>query len=344
MTSRCHSAPMISVVVPNYNHARFLRARLDTIFAQSFRDFEVILLDDASTDSSCEIIDAYSQRPGVRVQLNERNSGSTFRQWNRGAAMARGKFLWFAESDDEADPDMLGELVEYISGNPRMVLAYCRSSIIDDAGRAVGDCADWNARLDAERWQRAYTNSGADEVAIYLSRHNTIVNASSALIQREAYLKCGGAPEKFRLCGDWDTYARLLPLGEVGYWPVALNRFRTHGKSVRSLLGEGTRAQLGFQEGLEVVRSICRAQRVPRDVLEEIGQRQRIGFTKILSQPCALPSPAWAIRNAMRVAAFPMVGFWGLLWLYARVRLLRNSHFAKINSLKNLLCGGHGVG
>src|SRR5215467_13719414 len=95
--------PTVSVIVPNYNHARYLRRRVDSILAQTYQDFELILLDDCSTDESRSIISEYAKDPRIRIELNEVNSGSTFKQWNKGARMARGSYIWIAESDDRAD-------------------------------------------------------------------------------------------------------------------------------------------------------------------------------------------------------------------------------------------------
>ena len=71
--------PKVSIVVPNYNHARFLRRRVESVLRQTFQDFEVILLDDGSTDDSESILSQYGGDPRVRIEFNEVNSGSTFK-------------------------------------------------------------------------------------------------------------------------------------------------------------------------------------------------------------------------------------------------------------------------
>src|ERR1700733_15685962 len=90
--------PKVSVVIPSYNHARFLRRRIDSILQQSYQDFELILLDDCSPDNSREILTSYVDDPRVRIEFNTTNSGSTFKQWNKGGGLAHGGKLWFAES------------------------------------------------------------------------------------------------------------------------------------------------------------------------------------------------------------------------------------------------------
>src|SRR5580658_7167935 len=110
--------PKVSVIVPNYNHARFLRRRIDTILAQTFQDFELILLDDCSTDESRSILREYASAPRVRFEFNEVNSGSTFKQWNKGVRLTQGKYVWIAESDDYADIRLLERLVAVLNDEP----------------------------------------------------------------------------------------------------------------------------------------------------------------------------------------------------------------------------------
>jgi len=103
--------PTVSVVVPNYNHARYLQQRIDSILSQTYQDFELILLDDCSTDHSRDILASYRENPKVRIEYNDENSGTVFKQWNKGVRMARGRYIWMAESDDFADPRFLARMV-----------------------------------------------------------------------------------------------------------------------------------------------------------------------------------------------------------------------------------------
>src|SRR6266404_3431860 len=119
--------PKVSVVIPNYNHARFLRRRIESVMNQSFQDFEVILLDDCSTDESRSILSEYAADPRVKIEFNEKNSGSTFKQWNKGVRLARGEYVWIAESDDYADERLLERLVSRLDAEPGAVFCSCRS-------------------------------------------------------------------------------------------------------------------------------------------------------------------------------------------------------------------------
>jgi glycosyltransferase involved in cell wall biosynthesis len=139
--------PVVSVIVPNYNHARFLSQRLDSILAQTFKDYELIVLDDASTDNSREVIERYAAKHPMRLVFNERNSGSPFAQWQKGAALATGKYLWIAESDDFADPNLLQTLISMLDQNPNVGLAYCQSRRVNAEG-VPGELSETRAGMN----------------------------------------------------------------------------------------------------------------------------------------------------------------------------------------------------
>lgn len=226
--------PAVSVVVPNYNHARYLPRRLETILAQTFSDFEVILLDDASTDHSHAVIAPYLSDPRIRFHPGATNSGSPFAQWNRGVALARGEFVWIAESDDYADPHLLESLVALLRAAPNVGIAYCQSWRVDEDGRVEGSMSDDVVGLDAQRWQHPFVADGREECRRFLLWKNTLPNASAVVFRREVFLRAGGAPLHLRLAGDWLTWVRMLLLSDVAFTPEPLNYFRQHGASVRA--------------------------------------------------------------------------------------------------------------
>ena len=91
--------PRVSVVVPCYNHRKWLKQRLDSILSQTYENYEVLLLDDCSTDGSREVLTEYAERypEKIRCLFNESNSGCVFRQWARGLAECRGDLVWIAD-------------------------------------------------------------------------------------------------------------------------------------------------------------------------------------------------------------------------------------------------------
>src|SRR5206468_12892236 len=145
---------------PNYNHARFLRKRVNTVLGQTFQDFEVILLDDCSTDDSRLILSQYAGHPKVRIEFNEANSGSPFKQWNKGVRLARGEYVWIAESDDYADARLLERLVSSLDGEPSAVFSYCRSWRISANGEVSGFLDSYLPDLGCQKWKGDFRSEG----------------------------------------------------------------------------------------------------------------------------------------------------------------------------------------
>jgi glycosyltransferase involved in cell wall biosynthesis len=264
------NAPIVSVIVPNYNHARFLRQRINTILAQSFLDFELLLLDDCSTDESRAILREYVSDLRVRLDFNESNSGSTFKQWNKGVRLARGKYVWLAESDDYSDPRFLERLVALLDADPEVMIAYCRSWRVrdddaSDARDATGsDGGRGNAKphefayplLDAPdlpRWSTDFCADGTEECRRYFVIANLVRNASSAVFRKAAYEEAGGADESLRLCGDWKLWASIALRGKMAYVSDPLNYYRLHAGSV---WGHNRDGVLETAEVLRVIRWI----------------------------------------------------------------------------------------
>src|SRR5690348_715522 len=229
--------PKVSVIVPNYNHARFLRQRMDSILTQTFQDFELILLDDASTDDSRSILSSYAADPRVRLDFNETNSGTPFKQWNKGVSLAHGKYVWIAESDDYADPRLLERLVSSLEAEPRTAYAYCRSWRVSKDDELDG-YADYYLfylqEFNSQRWTSDYRADGVDECRNYFFRANLVPNASAVLFRRAVFEQVGGADESLSLCGDWKLWAALALTGEVAYLAEPLNYFRFHDATMRS--------------------------------------------------------------------------------------------------------------
>lgn len=221
-------APLVSIVVPNYNHAQFLQQRLDSIYGQTFRDFDVIILDDCSNDNSREIIMSYADRPNTSYLFREMNSGSPFAQWMTGIDGARGKYIWVAESDDFCDANFLEVAVPMLEQGAD--LFYCRSERVNQEGNKAGEMNDWYSDLSPTRWTTEYQNSAADELTQYLFRKNTIVNASAVVFRKKPEI-LGWLNEvaQMRYCGDWIFWMNYLrATNRICYSIKTTNYFRIH--------------------------------------------------------------------------------------------------------------------
>ncbi|MBC9227312.1 glycosyltransferase [Aeromicrobium sp. 636] len=230
--------PRVSVVVPNYNYGHLLYARLESIAAQTLPVYEVIVLDDASTDDSLAVLEEFARTSSmpVRLVVNETNSGSVFRQWRAGVELAAGDFVWVAEADDLSHPDFLQRVTEAFA-DPDVVMSYCQSKILDVHGNVVAsDYLDYVADLGAARWSEPYCHDGTDEIRSALYLKNTVPNVSTAVFRREAWLetlcKHGDEIVGHRNAGDWVAYLRLLERGRIAFVPESLNLHRRHDQGV----------------------------------------------------------------------------------------------------------------
>jgi glycosyltransferase involved in cell wall biosynthesis len=226
--------PKVSIVVPNYNHAKFLERRFESIFTQTFQDFEIIFLDDASRDDSLKVFERFSGHPRLsRCIVNEKNTGSPYKQWNRGAREARGRYLWIAESDDYADPLFLERMVAMLDAHPSVGIAFCKSNKVDEHARPIGTTDDWLAEL-GPRWSADFVAPGRRECGADLMRRCVIPNVSSAVIRLETLVQVGYAHEAMRYCGDYLTYAKLLEISDLAYVATPLNYFRFSSQTMRT--------------------------------------------------------------------------------------------------------------
>jgi glycosyltransferase involved in cell wall biosynthesis len=245
--------PKVTVVVPNYNHARFLTKRIESILNQTFQDFELILLDDCSTDDSRSILSSYANNPRVTTEFNEANSGSTFKQWNKGVRLARGKYVWMAESDDYADERLLERLVAVLDAEPEVVFVNCRSWRVDADGQVDGYADSYLVNQDPDKWANDFNADGHEECSNYFVRFNPVFNASSVLFRKEVYDRVGGADETLRSCGDWKLWAAMALQGRIAHIKEPLNYYRVHGRNVTE---ESMRGGLAGAEYLRVIRWI----------------------------------------------------------------------------------------
>ena len=262
-------SPTVTVVVPNYNHASYLRQRLDCIYAQTYPNYRVLLLDDCSSDNSRDVLEEYRERYPERTTLifNERNSGGVFHQWRLGIEQSESELVWIAESDDYCDPNFLEELVPYFM-DESVQLAYSRSVFVDQAGRPLGFAFDnYLAELSPVHWKGSYVATAHDEVSRYLGRKNTIPNVSSAIFRKPdlAPLLQDSNWLPMKICGDWIFYLHVLKGGKVAFSTDTSNYFRFHDSNSSA---KTYSTPTYYKEHEAVACEIARHYKVPAETLE----------------------------------------------------------------------------
>lgn len=239
--------PKISIIIPNFNHAKYLRQRLDSILNQTFQDFELILLDDCSTDNSRDILLSYKGHPKVcRIIFNDQNSGSPFNQWNKGIELAKGEYIWIAESDDWADPEFLECMLNKVEKHPNVGLAYAL------ARYQLNDHEPWKTNESGE----VQLFNGSDFIKKKLLYTNVIYNVSMTLFRRNFFFKIQHSLyENMRLCGDWFFYVLLSEQADVLSYNKILSNYRMHSTNIspkEEKLGKS------FLEGIEILDYIVK--------------------------------------------------------------------------------------
>ena len=228
----------VSAVVPNYNYDHYIEQRLNSILSQSYPLFELIVLDDASTDNSLEIIKNYLAKTTVDHRLieNEQNSGSVFKQWHKAVESTRGDFIWIAEADDDAQPTFLEKSLTLFS-HESLVMSYTQSQQIDEKGALLNNhYLDYTHDINPQRWQQDYVCEGITEIAEALAVKNTIPNVSAVVFRKSAlkiaFAHCQKELSRLNIAGDWLIYTELLQQGKIGYIAESLNAHRRHEQSV----------------------------------------------------------------------------------------------------------------
>lgn len=239
--------PLVSVIVPNYNHYNYLEQRLESVFNQTYSNFEVILLDDCSTDKSQEILLEYAKNPRVsHCIFNAINSGNTFVQWNKGIELAKGDYIWIAESDDFCDLHFLEELIQPVLEDPEIKLVYCQSNRVDEMGKITGSWLNHTDNLDDTLFLKSFVMDGNTFIERFLIHKNVIPNASAVVLRKEGMIQLGALDldPDLRYCADWLLYLKLIANHKMAFIPECLNNFRYHEKSViaNSVKTENTRS------------------------------------------------------------------------------------------------------
>ncbi|MAT38380.1 MAG: hypothetical protein CL946_02115 [Ectothiorhodospiraceae bacterium] len=223
----------IAVFLPNYNYEAYLADRIESILHQSRLPDSFLIIDDGSQDRSRSIIRQYETHDLVRTQYRMINSGSPYAMRNEVVRNETADFILFAEADDSAEPQLLERLYDVMKQDEEIAIAYAQSHSIDSQGKVIGTWADWLRDLGTDKWDSDFIATGR-EMAPYLAFKNIIPNSSAALLRRDAFLECGGYDLRNRLSADWLLYAQMIRSRKIAYIAEPLNRFRTHGGTVRS--------------------------------------------------------------------------------------------------------------
>jgi len=244
--------PLVSVIIPNYNHASFLKERIDSVLNQSYNNFELIILDDCSTDNSQSIIENYRGHAKINhIEFNKTNSGSTFIQWKKGFDLAKGDWIWIAESDDVSDIHFLEQLLT----ESEVEIVYCNSKIIDSDSKPalLYGFTNMPSKESHPLFENNFNKAAMDFLNEWMLKDNFIPNASAVLFKKSLFNKVCSKSNifedmgKMKLVGDWYFWLNLLlRASAVSYKANSLNYFRQHSLNVRQSTMKNSFTELKF--------------------------------------------------------------------------------------------------
>jgi glycosyltransferase involved in cell wall biosynthesis len=219
LPDRAPTGPRLSVTVLNYNYGRYLTRCLDSIIAQTFYDFEVIILDDCSTDNSLEVVQPYLEDPRFRLVAHEKNVGCMDSLIEAGGVHPTGELISVISADDVVLSNRAFERqVELMTRDPATSFCYAAWSYLDAEDRHIADVQPWT---EDHIW------SGEDEFREFCTRYYVL--HSGTIIRRSAYVAVGGFDPRMEYTHDNALWAVLCGVGSVAYVAEPLYGYRTHG-------------------------------------------------------------------------------------------------------------------
>jgi glycosyltransferase involved in cell wall biosynthesis/SAM-dependent methyltransferase len=258
----------VTAVVPNYNHARYLRERLDSILSQTYPLIDIIVLDDCSTDDSRQVIEEYVSRHPDRIKAvyNDANSGSVFRQWQKGHELATGDLVWFCESDDFCAPSFVERLIGHFR-DPSVMLAFGKIEFADAAGNAMPGMAHYLETAEAGIWDQPRIRPAATWFKGAFGVKNVIANVGGSLWRRAPLAQATwDEARSYRIMGDWYLYSVLANGGQIAFDPAALTYFRIHGQNTSGAGAQGTPDY--YREYARLMTALKRRWPIPDQTIE----------------------------------------------------------------------------
>lgn len=303
--------PKISIIVPNYNHARFLPERLKSIVDQKYGSSELIILDDCSTDNSRDVIRAFAESYSgdCRVVFNKVNSKNVFKQWQKGLELATGELIWICESDDTCDAEFLKQIV-YLFEDPSIRLVFGDIQFMGADGNVINGMTHLRESAKSGIWNQINVMPAAAWFSGPLAVRNLIANVGGAVFRKpQLDAATWNTARTFRVAGDWFLYVMIAAGGQIAYAPKAKAYFRQHAANTSVIAFE----KPSFYKELGRLHTILRERwNIPRETtfrfysnLIETFERSTLASTTNLAKLVSLNKLIKVQKKALHVA----VGF-----------------------------------
>jgi len=251
-------SPGVSVVIPTYNIGPFIGAAIDSVLAQGFQDFELLVIDDGSSDDTPDIADGFDD-PRVRV-YRRAHRGPTYAM-NEAIERAQGRWIAFLDGDDLWMPEKLERHIEVMTARPDLDLTFCLSRMIDECGRDL--------HITSPRWSGPLTYRD-------LLISNPAANGSSIVVNREALVRAGGFDTAFAAVYDQELWLRLALLrrDNIACIPEVLTLYR---RRVGQITADASVMERGWRQMMNKHRQL------QPDIVAEVESHSRSNLCRYLA-------------------------------------------------------------
>ncbi len=222
--------PLLSVVIPSYNHEKFIKQAIDSVLKQTYKNLELIVIDDGSKDSSIDIIKSYKDE---RLTLVCQENAGAHNAINKGLSMAKGEYLAILNSDDIFTKDRFEIMIKELQKRPEVEFACSYIQIIDTEGNKLGLKEGWK---NMEPWTVPHPElsfKATDDFKLNLIMTNFTSTTSNFLFTRGLYEKIGGM-RNLRFAHDWDFALRAAEVAECMLIEKPLMEYRVHSSNTIS--------------------------------------------------------------------------------------------------------------
>ena len=310
-----NQAPKISVCLPTYNRAGYLREAIASILAQTAADFELIVADNCSTDSTAETVAAFTD-PRIRYVRNDENIGH-YRNMDRALALARGAYVCVVHDDDVYAPEFLARESEMLDAHANVGMVHCAVFVVTPD----------RTRLRVHRVSSgSRTAPGVREFVRYLGGHD--VCCSTVMCRREVWARAGAFEHRL-MCADWLMWLTIALHTDIAYLATPLVDMRVHGSSMTSTMDP----MRWYDEFVEVSDiAIDRMRALDVDPGQSVESLQRQSSARQSRRFLIAALAAAAAGSSEQVAGYLSVlerlkrrGAPSIYWLTGRVLALRSA-------------------
>ncbi|MFH1308706.1 MAG: glycosyltransferase [Patescibacteria group bacterium] len=249
----------VSVIIPTYNHAEFLERAIKSVLDQTFQDFEIIVVDDGSTDNTKAVVNKLKNQDYKIKYICQKNSGGPSSPKNRGIKSSKGEYIAFLDSDDEWFPDKLEKQIKlFKQADASCGLVTCNAIIIDKDGNELAK----------------YKTPKYKEPLKELLKLDYIFSNSSIILSRRVINKVGYYDEKLKTREDWEMWIRILNFGfSFNFTEEFLFKYRVHNKNISKEINFSKKNIEYYEYIFQKYKNLYKRYNICGIILEKLGIR-----------------------------------------------------------------------